>query len=358
MSDALMQAHEVLAWHLESDDASRALVAAKCYALLQGYDQRWHDAPYRIDGVEAVMTSDLYNPETQRKSRSFVIAGKIDVRATEIATGAKVILDHKTASQEITDPNAPYWRQLAIEGQVSHYMMLEWLNENKVDKGIWDVIRKPSISPKAIAKKDREAMEKDRTYCGFPVLDLDIEIVQATERETPMLYAKRLAQDCTVERPDWYFQRRAVPRLDKEIFDYGVEVWGHGQDMLAARNNGRHPRNSGACFTYNSPCKFLSVCSGHDQIDSEQWSVKPFVHSELAELWHVEEDGEPSRGLDILTNSRIRCFQTCRQKHYFQYELGVEKIDEEEKESLFFGTLFHESLEQYFLALQKQQLKG
>jgi len=62
-----------------------------------------------------------------------------------------------------------------------------------------------------------------------------------------------------------------------------------------------------------------------------------------------------SRGTDVLTNSRIRCFQTCRQKHYFQYELGIEKVDEEEREALFFGTVMHSALEQFFLALQRIQ---
>src|SRR5579875_472333 len=144
---ALSAAFEVVTPCLSAEDDKQRLTAAKCIGLLRGYACRWADAPYLIDSVESVMTSDLFNPKTNRKSRTFTLAGKLDVRATEIGTGVKVLFDHKTTFDDIADPNSPYWRILAIEGQVSHYMLLEWLNENRVDYGIWDVVRKPSIAP-------------------------------------------------------------------------------------------------------------------------------------------------------------------------------------------------------------------
>lgn len=354
MNYALSAAYEVLQPFHAAPDVSQQIVAAKCLGLLNGYHDRWHDAPYRIDDVEAVLQSDLYNPETLRKSRSFTVAGKLDIRATEIASGAKVIIDHKTSSEDIRDFAAPFWKILAIEGQVSHYMMLEWLNENKVDKAMWDVMRKPGISPKGLAKKDAALVLETGAYFDFELDSIEEERFEAGKddegkfRETPMMYAARLSSDCAKERPDWYFQRRAVPRLDSEIHQYGIELWGHGQDILATRQTGRWPRNSGACFVYNSPCTYLGLCSGDDNLESGKWTTRAWVHPELPILG----DG---RGTDVLTNSRVRTFQTCRQKHYLKYELGVEKIDEEEREALFFGTMMHNALEQYFLALKKEQ---
>src|SRR6185437_6008459 len=212
------------------------------------------------------------------------------------------------------DPNATYWRQLAIEGQVSHYMLLEWLNGNKIDYAIWDVVHKPSISPKLLAKKDAEAVTIIKKYYGLALTGSDIEEFITAGRETPLMYSARLASDCTAERPEWYFQRRSVPRLSSEIREYAEELWDHSQDMILARRNDRWPRNSGACMTYNSSCKFLGICSGHDSADSANWKLKQWVHSELPLL----ADGN---GNDILTNSRIRTFQTCRRKHQLQYEL-------------------------------------
>lgn len=328
-------------------DDGQALVAAKCAGLLRGYAARWADAPYRIVATESVLASPLYNPATERQSRTFTLAGKLDVRVID-AAGRRGIFDHKTTSQDIADLNAPYWQQLAVEGQVSHYFLLEWLNQNDVDFGVWDVVRKPQISPKALSKAEVAAVLEFGRYFDFALVDEELEQFREGGRETVGMYGARLAHDCVFGRPLHYFQRREVVRLYSEMLMYTSELWGHGQDILASRKTGRHPRNSGGCFAYNTPCNFLGVCSGHDTIDSERWTEKAYVHNELPVLG----DG---RGTEVLTNSRIRCWQTCRQKHYFQYELGVERVDAEEKEALFFGTVFHEALEQFFVTLQREQ---
>jgi hypothetical protein len=319
---------------VEMRDDRQLLIVAKCRGLMAGYHARWKDAPYRFDMVEALVMSDLWNPETQRKSRSFRIAGKLD------ATGhmdRRVLMDHKSTSEDITDPNAPYWRQLMIEGQVSHYMMLEWLNGRKVDEAIWDVMRKPGISPKNVTKADANLTLSSGFYFGRQMSDSAKTQLRVTGRENFEMYEARLAHDCTAERPEWYFQRRSVPRLDADLHEYATELWGHSQDILHSRRENRWPRNSGACMMYGSPCKFLGICSGFDTPESENWRRKHNVHNELPML-----NGD---GRDVLTNSRIRCFQTCRRKHYFEYELGIERQDEEEREALFFGTLWHLALE-------------
>lgn len=319
-----------------TDDRQR-LIAAKCRGLMAGYHERWKDAPYIVDAVERLVISDLWNPETERKSRSFRIGGKLD---TTGYSGRRVLFDHKSTSEDITDPNAPYWRQLVIEGQVSHYMLLEWLNGRKVDEAVWDVMRKPGISPKNVAKADVNFTLSRGLYFGREISRASLDELRETGRENLEMYEARLAHDCTTERPQWYFERRSVPRLDANLHEYATELWGHSQDILHARRESRWPRNSGACMLYGSPCRFLGICSGHDAPDSENWQRKENVHNELPML---EGDGR-----DVLTNSRIRCFQTCRRKHFYEYELGIERQDEEEREALFFGTLWHLALEAWF----------
>lgn len=316
-----------------SPDESRLLIAAKVKGLLAGYDARWRDAGYRATAIEQLLESDLYNPETHRRSRTFRLAGKLDVIADY--GGRRVLFDHKTTSQDIADPNSPYWRQLVVEGQVNHYYLLAWLNGQKFDYAVWDVVKKPGISPKKLSKAERASVVAEGRYFGGVVSNEERQqLAGGEERETLAMYTCRLAHDCTVERPDWYFQRRSVPRLDSEIFEYAGEVWDHGQDMLAARKK-LPPRNSGACMLYGSPCKFLGICSGHDTPDSDKWRKKEQVHAELT----IDGDGR-----DVVTNSRIRCFQTCRRKHYYEYELGIERQDEEEREALYFGSLWHAGL--------------
>lgn len=320
-------------------DERQALIVAKCRGLICGYHQRWKDAPYTVDSVEGLVTSDLWNPETSRKSRSFRLAGKLDVTGY---SGRRVIFDHKSTGDDITDPAAPYWRQLVVEGQASHYMLLEWLNGRKVDEAVWDVMRKPGISPKNVTKADVNLTLSSGRYFGRELSEVALLNLRETGREDFEMYEARLASDCIQERPQWYFQRRTVPRLDAELHEYASDLWGHSQEILMARREERWPRNSGACMLYKSPCKFLGICSGYDAPESENWKRKGNVHNELPML-----DGD---GRDILTNSRIRCFQTCRRKHFYEYEMGIDRQDEEEREALVFGTIWHTALEAWFNA--------
>ena len=92
---------------------------------------------------------------------------------------------------------------------------------------------------------------------------------------------------------------------------------------------------------------YLGICSGYDSPDSGKWTKKQQVHSELP---IIEGDG---RG--VLTNSRIGCFQLCRKKHYYQYELGIERLEEEDAESLYFGTLWHSAQAAWWDAIRTIQ---
>lgn len=318
------------------------LASAKCRGLIRGYDSRWlaDQDTFRVISVEEMIEAPLLNPDTGRISRTFSVAGKIDVRAER--NGRALFLDHKTTSESIEDPSGAYWRQLIVEGQASHYMLLEWQNGRKVDEAVWDAVRKPMIAPRKLTAKEMQLTDHGRQYFGKEVTDEDCLAMNENDgRESLSMYEARLANDCTYGRPGWYFQRRSVARLDSELYDYAQELWGHGDDIRQARANERHPRNSGACMNYGRPCVYLGICSGYDSPDSGKWTRKHSVHSELPVL-----DGDKSR--DVLTNSRIRCFQTCRQKEYFRYELGLERVDEDEAEALYFGTLFHLGLEAWW----------
>lgn len=344
MTAALSLALAAITEHAGADP-SQQLIAAKCRGLMRGYAARWADSQYEIESVEETVESELLNPETGRRSRSFRVAGKIDVKGWY--QGRRVIFDHKTTSDEIADPASPYWRQLTIEAQPTHYMLIEWLNGRKVDDAVWDVIRKPGIAPKGVAKKDLSQVTASGWHFGYQVSPESLAELRATERETLEMYEYRLAYDCTVDRPERYFQRRSVPRLDSEIHEYARELWEHGQEILHARNTERYARNSGACMAYGRPCKYLGICSGHDDVDSDKWQRKSQVHVELPT---IQGDGR-----DVLTNSRIKSFQSCRRKHFYDYDLGIQRQDEEEAESLYFGTLLHKGLEVYLGAFIQQK---
>lgn len=321
---------------------SQQLIGAKCRALMAGYEARWGHLEYQVTAVENFVSSDLWNPETQGKSRTFRIGGKLDASHFN---GQSVIVDHKTTSDDIEDAAAPYWKNLVVEAQVSHYWLLEHLNGRKPESAMWDVVRKPGISPKQVTKADQKFVAISHQYCGRPISDDSILEMQQTGRETLEMYELRLIQDCVDERPQRYFQRRTIPRLDAEIAEYACDLWDTAKAMLYTRQHakttGRLPRrHSGACFSYGRPCKYLGICSGADTPDSGNWQVKANVHSELPML-----DGD---GRDLLTVSRIKTYELCPRKEFYAYELGIERMDAEEVESLYFGTLLHKGLESWW----------
>lgn len=335
--EALIRALQAInEYHLDSEDTQ--VLKAKARGLIRGYHARWSSENYQIQSVENTVMSDLHNPETGRSSRSFRLAGKVDATMIDDA-GNVVLMDHKTCSEDIADPGSPYWRQLIVEAQPTTYMLLEWLNGRKVDYAIWDVVRKPSISPRQITKAERAEISARGTWFG--------DFAEPLERESPEMYEARLAWDSRYIRPEWYFQRRTVARLESSILEHAQDIWQHGQDMLVERKQSRHVPNAKACMLYKSPCKFLGICSGFDSPDSENWGRKKQVHSELTLI---------GDGRDILTNSRIASFQTCRRKHYFEYELGLERVDAEEREALQFGTLWHIALETWLNTQKENQI--
>jgi hypothetical protein len=331
INDSLVNANE-----------SQQLIGAKCRALIVGYEARWGHLEYKVTAVENFVSSDLWNPETQGKSRSYRIGGKMDASTFD---GASTIIDHKSTKEDIEHADAPYWRNLVVEAQVSHYWLLEHLNGRKPESAVWDVMRKPSISPKQVTKADQKFVTISHQYCGRPISDDSILEMQQAGRETLEMYEVRLIQDCVDERPQRYFQRRTIPRLDAEIAEYACDIWDTAKAMLytrqQARTTGRLPRrHSGACFSYGRPCTYLGICSGFDSPDSGKWQIKKNVHSELP---MIEGDGR-----DLLTVSRIKMYELCPRKEHYSYEVGIERLEEEEVESLYFGTLWHKGLEAWW----------
>lgn len=332
---------------MASADPTQALVAARCAGLLMGYHARWSQDKYRIDDVECFVESDLWNPATSRKSRSFRVAGKIDLRATH-PDGQSIIFDHKTTSSDISKPDSTYWRQLAVQNEATHYMLLERLNGRKIDGAIWDVVRTTYMRPEKLCNADAKAVVKNGVYFGAKLTPEDIAEVEISGCESLLMFMWRLAYDCTKMSPDWYFQRRFLFPRNGTASErkYAAELWDHAQDMWAVRATESNPCNPDACRLDGYCCQYLDICCGNDNPDSDNWQRSAWVHPELKVF-----DGD---GRDIITNRRIHTFQTCRRKHQLQYEMGIERVQEGPILDQLFDQLFHDALNAYFLDLKKQ----
>jgi hypothetical protein len=326
-----------------------SLRQATVRAMLVGYHHKYMDAwnQFQVNRVEEFVSSPLFNPATGAKSRTFINGGIIDVDLED--DRGHGIMDHKTTSDSIEEPDSPYWQQLIVESQLDHYLLLKHLNGERADWAIWDVMRKPGIRPRALTKAEQKELAEKGTYFGAPFPADVIQPALAEGRESLPLYEARLVQECTGENAGRYFQRRRIVRLGNQILQYAEELWDNGQEFILARRNERRGRNSGACMNYGRACMYLPICSGHDSLDSGNWQPKAYVHGELPIL----DDGQ--QGRSILTNSRIRTFQLCRRKEYYSYDLGIERTDPEEAETLAFGTLWHKALAAYFTTIKEIQ---
>jgi hypothetical protein len=221
-------------------------------------------------------------------------------------------------------------------------------NELKVDRVIWDVVRKPRIRPKKISAAIAKEVQDTGTYCGATMDPHDL-IIALQKQESPFMYEARVIESM-LEEPAAYLARRSIPRLDNELVDYATEVWTIGQEMRKARVDGANYQNESACFIYNRPCEYLGICSGHDFPESDQWVTNALTHPEL--------DGDLAKDNDLLTNSRMKCFAQCRRKHLYRYDMRLRKSLEETPEALLFGTLWHTAMDAWWATRSQGEHHG
>lgn len=341
LTPALAAAFDAIAAAIPAESSEpQLLIAAKCRGLMVGYDARWSDQEWKPLQLEQIVVLPIVNPTTGRVSRTWRHAGKHD--GIVIGYGKTSLLEHKTTSDEIADPSASYWRRLAIDGQVSHYVLQTWQSGVRLDSTLYDVIRKPQIRPKQIAAKERQQIILTGRYCGQSVPAESLSrLGEGAGDEDLALYELRLAAEVIAD-PTRYYQRRTVPRIDGELLEYAEELWTIGKEIQRAALHGLHFRNPDSCVTYGSPCEYLGICSGVETVEhNDRWERTPQIHQELAGA----DLGDPA---GVLTHSRIKCFQACRRKHYLRYIEGLRRRDDEEREALYFGKVLHLALEAWW----------
>lgn len=268
---------------------------AKAEALLIGYDTRWSAdrARYEVVGVEAEFRAPLVNPETGRPSQTWQLGGKIDALAHEVGTGRRLVVEHKTASEDI-GVGTDYWRRLRMDGQVSTYYAGAAALGFPADACLYDVIKKPAQRPGSIPLLDETGTKIVLDHAGQRVRTKDGKkwretgdsaagyIVQSRP-ETAEEFRARLRQVIAAD-PNAFFSRGDVVRLDGEVAEAVFDIWQIGQQLREADRLGRYPRNPGACLQYGRTCAFIGVCSGEASLDDPSLFKKlDTIHPELAD---------------------------------------------------------------------------
>jgi hypothetical protein len=217
--------------------------------LLSGYFWRWANERPEIVATEQAFEFPIINPETNHPMRGVVVGGKID-KIIRLADGRLAIMEHKTTGDEIT-PDSDYWTRLRLDQQISNYVIAARSLGHDVTTVLYDVVKKPGIRPKKVVKADA---------ASWPVYFGETQAGdKPPERETVAMYGARLTTDIST-RPDFYFARREIPRLEADLDEFRYELLQQAQSIRDARRLGRWFRNTNACLAPYK-CDYFDLCS-------------------------------------------------------------------------------------------------
>lgn len=243
---------------------------ARARVMLAGYDARWADEPFEVVGVEVEFACALANPSTGRASRTFGLAGKMDALARD-AEGKLWIVEHKTSSENLT-AGSEYWRRLQLDPQCSTYYEGARSLGHEPAGVLYDVLGKPGIRPAMATAPEARKYTK-------------LGVIYATQRETdetPAEYEARLMAH-VAERPDRYYARGIVVRLEEDERDAAHDRWQIAAGIRESRRAGRWPRNPDACSRYGRTCEFFDVCTRVASLDDPlRFERTERTHQELS----------------------------------------------------------------------------
>jgi hypothetical protein len=224
--DKMLRGARILAE--EKDEFTRA----KAEAMLVGYTAQWAEQSVKIISTQVGFRVPILHPETGEAHPEFEYTGALDALAW--VNGRKMVLESKTSGEDIS-PGSGYWqRVVALDPQVSMYLLASEQDGLDVVGCLYDVAKKPELRPK--------------------------------KGETAGDYRDRCAMDIA-SRPDHYFQRREIVRLESEARAYQQDLWDYACMLTEAERIGRFPRNPDHCRKFGRPCEYLAVCMGEADID-------------------------------------------------------------------------------------------
>lgn len=267
---------------------------ARAQAMIRGYDARWSDEAqhYEVLGVEVRFRTDVINPDTAAKSKTWEEGGKLDVLLRDRRDGRVRFMEHKTSSEDLS-PGSAYWAKLRMDGQVSIYFDGSKSLGHDVESCLYDVLGKPSQRPSQVPVLDEHGSkvvlnaqgERVRTAQGKwrQTGDKEQGFALQTREETPAEYLLRMVE-AIAEAPDRYFGRTEVVRLEAELDEARADIWAIAKELREDELHGRAPRNPDACERFGRLCSFFDACSGSASLDDpSRFRRVEEVHPELAD---------------------------------------------------------------------------
>ena len=245
---------------------------------------------YCEDDIIAEMKPEVEFAYAIEGTRTFEARGKIDGLAT-LADGRTALVEHKTTSEGV-EADSPYWTRLRFNPQLCRYVLGARALGVECETVIYDVFRKPALSPKdAVNDSDENGLpyvlDADGQRCmkrdGTPKKSADSARGERyrTHAETPDEYCERLKGDI-LSRPEFYFARREVTVTDAQLEAFMLQERMMAGQIVDARANGRDAARRGlpyeAAFMRNvgrmtcDTCDYAPFCLAGQPID---WASPP-----------------------------------------------------------------------------------
>lgn len=259
--------------------------------LLAGYFWRYSADDLEVLATEQKFEIPLVNPTTGVASKTCVLVGKIDA-IVRLPDGRLAVLEYKTAGEDISS-SSDYWLRLRCDPQISQYVLAARALGFDVATVLYDVTRKPTIKPVQVPTLDEAGQKivldaqgaRVLTAAGKPRQTGDSKqgYVLQSRPESAVEYGERLLGDIG-ERPDFYFQRREIPRLEDELAEFQIELWQQAEQLEETRKHGRWFRNVGKMTC--DYCPFANLCLNSIRVEPgiapSGFEILHDVHPELA----------------------------------------------------------------------------
>ncbi len=244
--------------------------------MLVAYHRRWHGeiGDWKVLAVEEQWRAPMINPDTSASSRTWDLGGRFDVIAHYAPKNLTLVVEHKSAGEEIEDSSADFWLKLRMDHQASQYYVGALLIGHEVDGLLYDVVRKAQIHPRAIKQVRQRKNETDEAFAERKAIEGRLENAEEFRARMREVYQAEQSK---------YVQRRLVPRLENDVPEFMRDTWLEAKEAHEAELAGRAPRNPGACHTYGT-CPFWEHCSTGARLeDNSRFERKEWVHPELSQ---------------------------------------------------------------------------
>ncbi len=223
-------------------------------AMMKGYATRYQSEEFEVIALERTFEREIVNPATQARSRSFVLAGKVDglVRIG----GEHYVLEHKTASSI----DGGYLERLWTDFQITLYAYyLEQALGIRINGVLYNVLVKARLKQK---RAESEA---------------DFQARLLTKYEQPAMFHREML----------YLSRDQFAVLR-------AELWELTQAFLDARRRNTWYQNTAFCFHHYRQCPYFALCRSGDSpnvIANFYQHVPP--HEELRDRAEPSESEAP-----------------------------------------------------------------